>query len=339
MDETRTRALLAEISADPAPPTGVDLDRVVALGRRRRHRPRQWVAAAAAAAVVIVTAVVFFRPTPADRPAPVVTAPVAAPTTFNPLRTLIEPGWLPHELTQRIRNVTLQHENYLATGQGSEEITIDLAVPGATSPLYGGAIASPVAGPDVNGAPSTWTAGSSRGGPDSGWLTWDWAPGATAIVRVLGFDDPRAIAVRVASSLRVGGGKPMAMPFTVARPDGLALIQSRIEHLVGAPHVGIAFNGERGVAHAVSVGLEPGTPAGDLQENATVAGRSARVDAGSLEVRISQHSGSEVLTVSCQVRKGSTVAAVRAECERVIGSVQRVGTFNTESTWSTSPVR
>ncbi|MFI5956336.1 hypothetical protein [Cryptosporangium sp. NPDC051539] len=344
MDETRTRALLAEISADPSPPTEVDLDRVVVLGRRQRRRTGRWVAAAAAVVVLVVagTTVALLRPDPV-RPAPAVTAPApppvtAAPTSFDPLRTLIEPGWLPEELKQVTHTVSPTRETYEVWGYTWGDITIDLVVPGTKGPFYGGQTAAPVPAPKVNGVPSTWTAGP-KGKSGGGWLTWEWAPGAQAVVRVLGFEDARTVAVRVASSTRAGAGKPVTMPFTVRRPTGLTLVHTSVARVLGSPEAQISFNGDGGAAHAVTVALAPGPPSPPLDVNATLNGVPVRIEETSLEVTIQRQSGPDVYTVTCQVRKGHSVAEVRAECERVGGSLRPVGSLADDSTWTTTPVR
>lgn len=342
MDESRTRALLAAISADPEPPARFDVDRIMAEGRRPRHRAA-WVLAAAAAVVAVMVAVIALvrpgaaTPDPVVSPPPAVPSPVTvAPTAFDPLRTLIVPRWRPDGLGREMHSVGETGESYVAWSEETgSEVSLGLGVRNAPPSRFGGGNGKPEPGPDVNGAASTWEPGE-----DGGLLRWDWAPGAPAVVRVLRLEDAREVATRFASSLELTVEHPVALPFAVSRPTGLRVVGSQ-------PTDGVlSFNGDDGPAHAVTVrrfaggAPDPDFPVpSNFRADTTVNGKPASIEATGLRVVVVQKSGDEYLGTNCQVRKGYSVAEVRAECLRVARSAELVGTLADPSTWTISPVR
>ena len=341
MDESRTRTLLAAIASDPEPPTSFDVDRIMAEGRRPRHRAA-WALAAAAAVVAVMVAVVALVRPDIGTPDPVVSVPTVpspvtvAPIGFDPLRTRIVPRWLPEGFVRGTHGVGTSGESYVAWSEKTgSEVSIDLSVRNAAPRRLGGGNGKPESGPDINGTASTWEPGE-----DGGLLRWDWAPGAPAVVRVLQIENALEVATRVASSLELAVEHPVALPFTVSMPTGLKVVSSQLENGT------LFFNGEGGPAHAVSVRrFTDGTSDPDFtmeQEftaNTTVNGKPTSIDATGRRVVVIQKSGDEYLGTNCQVRGGHSVDEVQVECLRVAESVQLVGTLADPSTWTTAPVR
>jgi len=341
MDESRTRALLAAISADPEPPTSFDVDRLMAEGRRPRRRAGWALAAAAAVAAVMVVVVALVRPA-GETPEPVVSVPAVpspvtvAPTGFDPLRTRIVPRWLPDGFVRGRHAVGTAGETYVAWSEKTgSEVSVTISARDATPPQLGGGNGKPVPGPDINGTSSTWEPGE-----DGGLLHWNWAPGAPAVVRVLLIEKALEVATRVASTLELAVEHPVALPFTVSTPTGLTVVSSQLE--TGT----LSFNGEGGPAHAVSVRRFTDGPSDPdftvgraFAPDTAVNGNPTSVDADGLRVLVIQESGGEYLGTNCQVRKGHSIDEVREECLRVAASVQLVGTLADPSTWTTSPVR
>ncbi|MGA8115104.1 MAG: hypothetical protein WCA46_15670 [Actinocatenispora sp.] len=73
------------------------------------------------------------------------------------------------------------------------------------------------AGPVLDNQVSHWMPGTADG---EATLTWHWAPDAWILVHADGFTagQARAVATRVARSVRGGVDRPVPMPFTMARP-------------------------------------------------------------------------------------------------------------------------
>ncbi|GAA0235339.1 hypothetical protein [Cryptosporangium japonicum] len=355
MDEARTRALLSEIAADPEPPEPVDLDRIMAAGRRPRHRAAAWVAAAAVVVLVIGVVTLVVRPDTGP-PVPVtsasatpspVTPPseITPPTRFDPRRLRITPGWLPDGFVTGEYGAGRTGESFAAwratsTGSAYRDQTtglleVYLGVRGAAPHHFGERYAAPAAGPSINGAPSTWEPG--HGG---GLLRWEWAPGAPATIRIMDVAGARAIAIRFATTLELGSTRPAALPFTTETPPGLTVAGASFVASRYPPQQGLRFAGDADPTDDVSITLisSPGSKGG-FENNATVNGRPTQLFADRVKTSILQRYGNDLLEVVCYVRKGQSAAEARTACVRVVETTRVVGVTTDPSTWATTPVR
>ncbi|GAA3398058.1 hypothetical protein [Cryptosporangium minutisporangium] len=345
MNELDTRALLGRMAAEPAPPTRTDIDGAIATARRQRQRTR-WVVAAAAATVLILTVglVTILRPEPQD-PAPTATPPAVAPTKFDPTRTRLDVGWLPEGMRYRARSITADVESLLAAPSASSagvniQLTAKGFVPTAESENVPGVpIGEPVLGPEVNGAPSRWYPGDAQGG---GWLHWEWAPGALAVVEVYGRTDARDVATRIARSVRADRERPVALPFTMARPDGTTVVTVGIVENGSGPYTTwLEFARARSDVSMLSVMVLPrrsvtftpdtvlgARPADEQQTGVWYSIRVELADDVLLEVKDRAASTS-----------ASAVDPVRAQVRAVAAGVQLSGDLSDPSTWSKEPLR
>jgi hypothetical protein len=244
MENSTVHALLADLADSPPPPSSVDLEAAMAVGRRTLQRRRAVAAGAAALALVAVlgvsVAVVAGRtasePGPASNTAvPAPTMPTSAPAIFDPAQQYAEPGWLPDGGSR----------TEVATGR--DWLAVMVSYPDATpagvplGPSYYGPgitlmltttghgieaagsvgtvvdVAQMTAGapaPAVNGRPAQWLTQ-----PSMAVLRWEYAPGAWALVNVtsgLPGLDSRQVAQRVASQVRYDLNRPILLPFATA---------------------------------------------------------------------------------------------------------------------------
>ncbi|SHM98591.1 hypothetical protein [Cryptosporangium aurantiacum] len=236
MNETALRTLLNDVAAETPQRTAVDSYLAVETARRQRRLRQRLVAIGAAALVLLVTvATAVVAVAVRDRPAPPVT-PRQAPTSFDPLKLRVTPGWLPggYIPTQtritasdiRITYSSADHQGvitvYLAPRKRIvvEPVLAPASVPGAAIPRT---VPPGAPGPDVNGEPSSWYPEGSRmngGGPAGrvGQLRFQWAPDAIGLVDIGGLTDPQDVAVRVAKALKVQPGTPTPLPYSLAEP-------------------------------------------------------------------------------------------------------------------------
>ncbi|GAA3396739.1 hypothetical protein [Cryptosporangium minutisporangium] len=324
--------------------------------RRRRLLP---LAAAAAVLVVVFGAIGVLRST-GERPMPTVSGPgtpaptavaptgvattgvppttVVAPAAFEPLFTRLAPGWLPDGATVESHGVSRRSEGFRAADRSGVEVEVDveLLLRGGRSVLDPG-LPGARPGPDVNGAPSTWVTGAGNGG---GWLRWEWAPGATAVLLVKGVPDAERVAARVAESLRPGTRRSVAMPFTMVRPAGLPLAShSVVEWAGGGYEARFQFGPGTGPVRSINVTWIPARYATNYPPNVTVGGRDANVRTEGEYLVVWQRFGPDVVEVHCRTQKSGSVDAVRAECLRTAGTLRPAGTNEQPSTWSTEPLR
>ncbi|SHN43617.1 hypothetical protein [Cryptosporangium aurantiacum] len=300
---------------------------------------RRWLlplAAAAAVLVVMFGAIGLFRSDPST-PDPVATArPVTAPTSFDPRFTRATPGWLPDGVTVETHAVSPTIER-LRTAGG--EVLIELIPRDGRTDLDAALAGAYRPGPSINGKRSVWLPPHGAG-DTAGWLGWEWAPGAGAVILIQGVPDGERVAARIAASLRPGEPKPLALPFTLTRPADLPLAF----HSVAARKSGgyaAALEFEPGTGSVVHVGLEwlpERYAAKTYPPNGTIGGRDANTRVEGEDVVVWQRFGSDVAEVRCRKGKGAAIDVVRAECQAVAASLRPAGENDDPSTWSTEPL-
>ncbi|MGY0235412.1 hypothetical protein [Longispora urticae] len=180
-------------------------------GRRRPH-----LAAALLVLVGAVSACSADQPDPARGPT---AAASVVRSAFDPMRLRLRVGWTPDDVPTVTTGTGTTHQSvFYARRDGLLNINVTAYAPGFTPDERGQAPLETHPAPPVGDKPSTWDTG--------GTLTWQWAPGARATVRVTGNDsgtdaETRVIAQRVAASVTMDGDKPVTLPFTVPAPAGL----------------------------------------------------------------------------------------------------------------------
>ena len=236
MDDVTVRELMAGL-ADETPVRGeVNSYRAAETANRlRRRRHRTVLSSAAALVVFVLVAVAIVVAAGHHRPRPVVNQPspppevVVAPARFDPAKTWLTPGWLPSGLGLSSRHLDRDNETISYGGSGDPvQITIQLSRRDGPAPVNG----KSSVGPRINGAASEWSAYpyySAGKKPQTGTiLSWEWAPGAIASVSVLGVAAPRAVAFRIATTVRTQE-KRLALPFRFTPPSTVPLSQTVIE--------------------------------------------------------------------------------------------------------------
>lgn len=211
---------------DPLPPSEVDVDRAIRVGRRRVRT--RWVGTG-----VLVAAVAFLVPVlglPGGSGSSVDPATssqrAAEPRDFDPMRRVVAvadvPGIVTDSYTTARRWQRISVRNAGWTGLGS----VTVHAPGRQAADPEGGVLRPETGTPaepVDGRPAYWV---DR--PSGDLLAWQWTDDAWAFVnyqdvRTEGEVD-RETARRIALAVRVGDGEPVTVPFTVPRPAPYQLV-------------------------------------------------------------------------------------------------------------------
>jgi hypothetical protein len=241
MNETTLRELLRGVAAETPRDTAVDSYLAAETARRqRRLRQRLTVAAAAALVLVVTVATVVSATVLRKDPVPP-TTPTHAPTSFDPLRLRVTPGWLPAGYAPQQTRITASdirinvdspdHRSgvtiYLAPRDRIvvEQVLAPASIPGVAIPKT---VPPGAPGPKINGTASQWYPEGSRMAQNLRWthrgqLRFHWAPDAIGLVDINNVADPQAVAVRIAEALQVHPGAGTPLPFTLAeKPRGPA---------------------------------------------------------------------------------------------------------------------
>jgi hypothetical protein len=236
-------ATLLYQETEVAPPSAVDLTRVVRDGRRRR-RVRVLVPSAAVAVLVLavvttVSTVALRSPSAPAGPAPV-PAPSPSPTTaaapaeLDPLVLRIETGWNPDQLpeTTPLTSTVEQVVQYAGSAK-MFDISLYAAgqVPWQLRDVMPSGIGQPsiVDEPAVRGRPAKRIVFGPGAGSSSG-LAWQWADGAWAVARArAGYAAEQEQVERLlAENLRTDVSRPVQLPFrlTAPLPPGVRLVET-----------------------------------------------------------------------------------------------------------------
>ncbi|MEU4768851.1 hypothetical protein AB0H12_36960 [Actinosynnema sp. NPDC023794] len=204
---------------DPLPPSEVDIDRAIRVGR---GRVRTWWVGTG----VLVAAVAFLVPVlgpPGGSGSSVDPATssqrAAEPRDFDPLRRVVAVADVPgividsYTTARRWQRISVRDAGW--TGLGS----VTVHAPGRQAADAEGGVLRPETGTPtepVDGRPAYWV---DR--PSGDLLAWQWTDGAWAFVRYQDVrtedEADRDTARRIALAVRVGAGEPVTMPFTVPR--------------------------------------------------------------------------------------------------------------------------
>ncbi len=210
--------LFGQQAAEDPPPTRASVTAAARRGRSRRRRRQAAIAASPALAAGAVLAIAFggIIPAGALHPQTAPTKPAGsasqAPRLFNPLRSYASPGWLPARqsashfvaqfsrledqysgltgvgLTFYARGVCRLSSRSFACGWPRDPAAPQLSLPRVD-------LGRPIG--DLSGHAAYWRLSS---GPGIGTLTWQYATGGWAMVRVPDLRD----ALRMVRSLRFG---------------------------------------------------------------------------------------------------------------------------------------
>ncbi|MGI5236809.1 hypothetical protein [Dactylosporangium sp. CA-139066] len=257
MNENGLRLLMH--AGEEAPPSRVDLGRVVADGNHRRARQRAAAGVAAAVAVLAVTgtAALGLRSAPGTADGPPAGPPAAAASAspahrtaggFDPILLLrIAPGWLPdgvREDPDPLLWAAVQSVSYTDDGGkfDATDLTITLYANGfmprwldpATAGDPNQLAVSTSAAPALGSGDASWytvethrAPGDTHVRPDRNGLLWQWAPGSYATVEGEApgtLAENRAMWRHIAATLGTAGRRPFAAGVRVAVPAPLVLI-------------------------------------------------------------------------------------------------------------------
>ncbi|GAA3391648.1 hypothetical protein [Cryptosporangium minutisporangium] len=349
MDETTTRLLFHQVSADAPVPAVVDLGKIVRRAERKRRRHRRWAAAAAAVSVLVLTSAVALVATGADRTQPLA-RPVGpsqgpnlttAPTAFDPLRNAIRVNWLPTELPYLTQGVSRTEASFTASHRDGEmEYWVRLAARGHTTdfdleftPKMG---ATSVEGPEINGEPSRWySAGTKRRE-----LRWQWAPGAEGRVTLDDQPDALDIAVRIAKSAHVTE-TALRLPYTVDLPPSYRALQNgfgtRREELRAYD---MTFQ-DSATGSIIGIGTASNTMTLDFEPNTVISNRPGQTKQDGEFARLRIRQPTVQFEISCNDRPktaGSVVAATK-RCRAVAESITLVADPLDWEDWPEATVR
>jgi hypothetical protein len=217
--------MLRDLAETPAPPSGVDIARAAAAGRRLRVRRLVSGGSAAVGVTAVVAAIGLLAPglPPASPPAAM---PSQAPMQFDPLAQYAAFGWLPDgytstTLTNR-RDLLLLSAEYpaLPIDDWSTPVTLRLQVAAAGTGGVQPFLVLPenpaaYEATEINGRAAWWTENQ-----DYTYLGWEYAPQSWAYVdvwiHVPGVETRefvRGLARRVAENVRYGADEPVRLPF------------------------------------------------------------------------------------------------------------------------------
>jgi hypothetical protein len=229
VDEAGVRTLLSRLADAEPPPTRIELDLAIAAGRRGRRwrRVRAGASALLAAGAAVAVVIALVGPVrgpargPAQRPAQQVTGGAVVPARFNPLVPSAAFGWLPpgFQLASRGGARSGPEQLDLDAVNGNQIMQLFLYPTGVcrvaraqTCSAYDTSQPVLSRAPDVNGHKAYWLLTAS--------LTWEYAPGAWAVVSWWYSGSPwppagteRAAVLRVAASVRYGQTAPIKFPY------------------------------------------------------------------------------------------------------------------------------
>jgi hypothetical protein len=296
MERSTVDALLQDLAESPAPPSGVDIARAVASGRRRVQVRRL---ASATAAVVVALALVatfaVFRGFGRGEQLP------PAQTRLDPTMQIARMDWLPEGAVWQY--LTVDRDLFVSgtyfQGMGVEsatglaQIALIVAAPGkGIDPLrFGDYLVDvrnmPAGEPadPVRAQPARWVA---DGGQRTA-LRWQYAPGAWAAVLVEYAQsvtlDVREVAARVAENSHFGLGTPVPLPVQVTGlPPGLELTSVDVRLEGGENYyVMLGFGDGTNSAHdwpLTILALREDGRTQTAQPNTTVGGHPARLTTG-----------------------------------------------------------
>lgn len=344
MNELDTRALLARLAADPAPPTTISVDRAVVTARQQRRRTHWLVSAAAVVVVLLLFGVVAVFKPEADG-AVQVAAPRDGAASFDPTRTRLTVGWLPGDPPGVDRTVTRDVETVRSAAQ-DKSVTVFLARTGmkvATDWDSSGAesLGTPVPGLDVNGTAATWYPAPQVAG-SSGYLRWEWAPGAQAVVAVERYADPKAVALRVAKSVRTDE-KRFELPLKMDVPAGATVRSVSLTRGGGGKYTAVAtFDRKERPGAMLTVTVMPDGGGTGFSPNTTLGKHPAAEAQQDIWYRIRMEWG-KVAIVEVKDRSDdaapASVAAVAAECRQIVQDVVVVGDLADPESWTRNPFR
>ena len=271
---TEIREILARALPEQAPASSISRAGAVAAGRRAQYRRRTGLSiVGVTGAVLLITvggsvgirlanapdavaagpsASASARPPASARPRPSASTPTTtdaangAPTAFDPLTTYVRYGWLPDEMTGRIRGVTNAKIDLYATyplggstgGYEGAQLTVHAADTYTGTPQAGSV--------GVNGTSASWAPGADR----SGTLRWRYAANGWAelsIVKLRGTGDVPTVAYRIANGLTFGVTAPLSLPYRLTGvPAGLKVRQLSVYRTPGDPswawHVRVEYS-------------------------------------------------------------------------------------------------
>jgi len=284
-EESLAGLLWAE--TDAAPPSRVDLDRVVHDGRRRRRR-RALVGPVAAALTIALVTLGATLVTVGDPPQGV-DPDFAAPTAFDPLQLRLAVGWRPPALDAGVLYVgpDRQELSYTDSIERAPVVTVTMYAAGRTpsqldSPTFEARAADP-----VHRAPARWYV--TRGRTDA--LAWKWARDAWAVVAYTRVADPagdRATLRRIANSVGTNLDESVRPPYIVdSLPGGARLVDVMFGTYESVGYQATyRFDDDLGGEIQVQVG----PPGNDPSPDRLMGDRPARVDVTptSYQVRVYQ---------------------------------------------------
>jgi len=229
-DEALTALLYAD--SDNAPPTQIDLQTVMAVGRRRRRLRRVVLPALALVAVAGLVGGVTVAVDRVVTPSPTTVAALAdGPKTLPLDRVLVHLGWIPEHgpFLKRTQVSTtaqaIEVGGYSAAGHAYNDVTIFAAgvVPWQlVAPGNFHAVPKTAPAPSVNGHRALWYLVDGK--PTE--LAWEWAKGSWAVLSRVGNHDANAKKTlsMVAAGVRIDHGTAALCPNAVTLPPTLRLV-------------------------------------------------------------------------------------------------------------------
>jgi hypothetical protein len=284
-EESLAGLLWAE--TDAAPPSGVDLDRVLHDGRRRRRRR----ALVGPAVVALIAAIVTLGATlvTVGDPPPGVDPDFAAPTAFDPLELRLAVGWRPPTLDAGVLSLGTDRQelSYTDSIERAPIVTVTMYAAGRTPWQQDSPSVVVRAADPVHRAPARWY--GSDGRTDA--LAWKWARDAWAVVVLDRVADPagnRETLRRIANSVGTNLGRSVRPPYIVDFLPG------------GTRLVGVTFGTYESVGYQAmyrfdddpddDILVEVGPPGNDPSPDRVIGGRPARVEVSptTYQVRVYQ---------------------------------------------------
>ncbi|TQS45998.1 hypothetical protein [Cryptosporangium phraense] len=266
-------------------------------------------------------------------PTPASAAATAAPESFDPLRSRLTVGWLPETLTARGSSTTPVLEELYAS-HATSDVLVSIVPPGAPPPAYfTDATVQP--GPPIGAKSSRWYTDRAVH-----FLRWEWAPGAVAQVEISGLSDPLGTATRIARSVRVGDGTPVALPLTTSRPRDLVTLRTDVvRDRFGDLTAGVTFSSPTDPDAQIEVSAIPERAD---PPTTTLGGRPAReILIGDERTVTFALDPKTQLRIRCRAAddRSSTVGALRAECLRIAASAHPAGMLSDPRSWTAHPIR
>lgn len=325
---------------DPLPPSEVDVDRAIRVGRRRLRT--RWVGTGVLVAAVALLVPVLGLPGGSGSSVDPATSSQRAAETrdFDPMRRVVTvadvPGIVTDSYTTARRWQRISVRNAGWTGLGS----VTVHAPGRQAADPEGGVLRPETGTPtepVDGRPAYWM---SR--PSGDLLAWQWTDDAWAFVSYQDVRTEREVdretARRIALAVRVGDGEPVTVPFTLPRPASYQLVGTTADlRPPGDPYVrtGLLFATEDPAdegrfVDCLAVAVENGERvASQNGVNQTVDGHPAMVDGRKVTLY------GVAAGFAVDVWGGAADAAASLAVAR---SVRLVPTPDDRSTWTTRPL-